>query len=308
MFVSTLAVAIALQQISIPLGRAQKVERFPAPLATFGPAFARTCEENDEWDKSAPPVRIHGNTYLVGTCGISAILITGPGGHVLIDSGTESGAEVVAANIRRLGFSLSDVRWITHSHEHHDHVGGLARLQQLTGAEVAASAQAAAVLRSGVASDGDPQKGMHGPMAPVLVDRIVGHGDKLRLGPIQLTAVATPGHTSGALSWQWVSCDGGVCRTLVFADSLTPVSRDDYRFSDHPEVIAGFREGIARVAALECDIILSPHPSATNMIRRLGGKAALFDPKGCSDYAAMRTKQLDERLAKEAAAPVAPRP
>ena len=24
-----------------------------------------------DWDKPAPPVRIHANTYLVGTCGIS---------------------------------------------------------------------------------------------------------------------------------------------------------------------------------------------------------------------------------------------
>ena len=51
-----------------------------------------------------------------------------------------------------------------------------------------------------------------------------------------LTAMATPGHTPGALSWRWESCDGGVCRTMVYADSLTPVSRDDYRFSDHPEL------------------------------------------------------------------------
>ena len=60
----------------------------------------------DEWDKPAPPVRIHANTYLVGTCGISSILITGSEGHVLIDGGTEQGADLIAANIRALGFRM----------------------------------------------------------------------------------------------------------------------------------------------------------------------------------------------------------
>jgi metallo-beta-lactamase class B len=298
---SLLALALVAQQIVVPLGGAKKAERLPAPIATAGPAFARTCKEMDEWDKPAPPVRVHGNTYYVGTCGISAILITGKDGHVLIDSGTEAGAELVSANIRRLGFKLSDVRWLLHSHEHHDHVGGLARLRQLTGALVAASANATAVLRSGVTGAGDPQFGILPRMAPVPVARILHDGDKLRLGAIQLTAFDTKGHTHGALSWQWVSCDGGVCRTFVYADSLSPVSRDDYRFSDHPPVIAAFRASIAKIAALECDILLTPHPSASNMIQRFAGKEALFDPAGCRNFAAARTKQLEERLTKEAA-------
>jgi metallo-beta-lactamase class B len=291
---------LALQQIVVPLGGAKKVERLPAPIATSGPAFARTCEGKTGWDDPAPPVRLHANTYYVGTCGISAILVTGKDGHFLIDSGTEAGAELIAANVRRLGFKLSDVRWLLHSHEHHDHVGGHARLQQLTGAQVAASANAAAVLRSGVTGEGDPQFGTLPRMSPVPVARVLKDGDRLRVGAVQLTAFETRGHTHGALSWQWVSCDGGVCRTFVFADSLSPVSRDGYRFSDKPNVVAAFRAGIAKVAALDCDILLTPHPSASNMAARFAGRAALFDPAGCRDYAAAKAKQLDERLAKEA--------
>ena len=39
--------------------------------------MGRRLRRWDEWDKPAPPVRIHGNSYLVGTCGISAILVAG---------------------------------------------------------------------------------------------------------------------------------------------------------------------------------------------------------------------------------------
>ena len=304
MFVSLafLAAAAQLNQIVIPLRKAAaQIEKPIAPIETDGPLFAAACKDWDEWDKPAPPVRIHANTFLVGTCGISAILITGSQGHVLIDGGTEAGADLIAANIRKLGFRLGDVKIILQSHEHIDHVGGIARLQQLTGAQVYASPVAAKVLATGVANAADPQAGMQKPFPAVRVDRVIEDGGTVRLVDILLTATATPGHTPGALTWHWESCKGGVCRTIVYADSLTPASRDDYRFSDHPAYLAAFRASIAKVAALDCDILLTPHPSASDMVRRLA-LAKVDDPGACRDYAAGLTKQLDERLAKEAAA------
>lgn len=111
---------------------------------------------------------------------------------------------------------------------------------------------------------------------------------------------ATPGHTPGALTWQWQSCEQRErCRTIVYSDSLSPVSRDDYRFSDHPAYLAAFRASLAKVAALDCDILLSPHPSASGMRERLL-KGDFNDPDACKDYAAGIGKRLDERLAKEA--------
>ena len=141
---------------------------------------------------------------------------------------------------------------------------------------------------------------MHKPFPAAKVDRVIRDGETVRLGNLMLTAVATPGHTPGALSWHWVSCDGGVCRSIVYADSLSPVSRDDYRFSDHPDYVAAFRASIAKVAALDCEILITPHPSASGMIKRMAARS--FDQEnGCRDYAASLTKALDERLAKEAA-------
>jgi len=295
-----LAAAAQLNQIVIPLGKPpRQVERPVAPLAETGPVFGGTCKDWDDWDKPAPPVRIHGNTYLVGTCGIAAILITGDAGDILIDGGTEAGADLIASNIRKLGFNVRDVRILLHSHEHLDHVGGIARLQRLSGAQLVASRAAADVFRTGAAGAGDPQAGTQKPFPAARVDRIIEDGGNVRLGNLSLTAVATPGHTPGALSWHWVSCDGGVCRSIVYADSLTPVSRDNYRFSDHPDYLAEFRASIAKIAALDCDILLTPHPSASNLVRRLG-RAKVEDPAACRDYATALTRQLDERLAKEA--------
>ena len=296
------AFILAAQGVVVPLGKAPRVIEQPrAPIQTAGPRWALACKDSDDWNKAAPPVRIHANTYMVGTCGISSILITGTEGHVLIDGGTEEGADLIAANIRRLGFKVEDVRFILHSHEHFDHVGGVAKLQRMSGATLVASAAAAKVFATGAAGADDPQAGMHKPFAPATVGRIVRDGEEVRLGNIMLTAMATPGHTAGALSWRWVSCDGGVCRTIVYADSLSPVSRDDFRFSDHPQYLAAYRAAIAKIAASPCEILVTPHPSASGMKERFALGEPLLDTNACKTFAADRTKALDERLAKEAA-------
>ncbi len=302
MFASAALIALAMQQISIPLQRKPRVnEPERAPIEQAGPAWAAACGESTNWDQPAPPVRIHANTYLVGTCGISAILITGSQGHVLIDGGTELGAEVIAENIAALGFKIRDIRFILTSHEHHDHVGGIARLQQLSGAAVVSSRAARSVLESGRVSRDDPQYGIIKGFAPVRVERVVADRQALLLGDLYLTPIATPGHTAGALSWRWEACAGAVCRTIVYADSLSPISSDTYRFSAHPAYLAAYRASLAKIAASRCEILLTPHPSASNMKDRMTGAAQLFDPKGCRNYAAKLGTALDERLAKEAA-------
>jgi metallo-beta-lactamase class B len=304
MFASiALSAAAQILPIVVPLQKPPpQIERPVAPIETAGPAFAAACKDWDDYDKPAPPVRIFGNTYLVGTCGISAILITGNQGDILIDGGTEKDPDLIAANIARLGVRLGDIRILLHSHEHFDHVGGLAQLQRMTGAQLYASPAAAAVLNRGTTGADDPQAGTNPPFPAASVDRLVRDQEQVRLGNIVLTAVATPGHTPGALTWHWGSCQSGVCRQIVYADSLTPKSSDSYRFSDHPAYLAAYRASLAKVAALDCDILLTPHPSASHMLDRLAGRQPLENRGACRDYAESLTKALDERLATEAAA------
>jgi metallo-beta-lactamase class B len=305
MFVSiALRAAAQLNGIVVPLGKHPRIVEQPiAPIQTAGPRWATACDgakDPDSWTKPAPPVRIHANTYLVGTCGISSILIVGDQGDILIDGGPAEAADLIADNIRRLGFSLRDIRFILTSHEHFDHAGGIAKLQELSEATVITSAPAARVIASGTPAADDPQAGLLKSFPPARVGRIVGDGEEVRLGNLMLTAIATPGHTAGALSWRWVSCDGGVCRTIVYSDSLTPVSNDTYRFSDHPAYVAAFHASIARIAASPCEILLTPHPSASDMPKRLGAGQPLLDPDACRNYAAQLSRNLDARLAKEA--------
>ncbi len=263
--------------------------------------WSKQCVDWDDWDKPGPPFRIFGNTYYVGTCGISALLIVGGKGHVLIDSGTQIGAEYIAKNIEELGFQLTDIKLLLNSHEHFDHVGGMATLQSRTGATLLTSPRAASVMRTGKVSIDDPQFGMHDDFPSVKLVELVEELQSVTLGELSFKPIFTPGHTPGAISWQWQSCQDKQCLSLVYADSLSPVSRDDYRFSDHPEYIRTYRNGLDKLAKLECDILLAPHPSASQMPRRLNAKQGLVNSSGCIDYSARVLHRLEKRLQKEAA-------
>ena len=100
-----------------------------------------------------------GNTYYVGSDGLSALLITGDAGHILLDGGLSQTAPLINANIRKVGFKTEDVKLIAVSHGHFDHGGGVASLQRFTGATVAASPATAAALRRGENTPDDPQFG-----------------------------------------------------------------------------------------------------------------------------------------------------
>ncbi len=262
-------------------------------------SWIESCEKWDLWDKPGPPFRIYGNSYYVGTCGISVILITSDEGHVLIDSGTEAGAKVVVSNIESLGFLIKDVKILLHSHEHFDHVGGMAYLQQLSGAQLLTSVKAEPVINSGVSSDDDPQKGVLEPFLAAEVGGTVLHGKAVILGDLKMTPFATPGHTPGALSWQWQSCENDACLNIVYADSLSPISSDSYLFSDHPEYVQAYRLGLETLARLDCDIVLAPHPSASQMRDRLSSQKGLIDSMGCKNYAQGVLNRLQKRLLKE---------
>ena len=108
-----------------------------------------------ERNRSMPdePFRIAGNLYYVGATGVTAFLLTGPEGHVLIDGGYPETAPLIMASIAKLGFDITDVRVLLNSHAHSDHAGGLRALQEASAAELWISEGDADVMAAGGAGD-----------------------------------------------------------------------------------------------------------------------------------------------------------
>lgn len=292
--IRTIPIAAAIAALSATAAAAQSDDA----LTRAYPAEA--CPSCAGWNEPQAPARIHGNTYYVGTRGLAAILITSPAGHVLIDGGLPSSAPLILQNVRALGFDPRDVRLILNSHAHFDHSGGIAALQRASGARVAASVPSAPVLERGNSGVDDPQHGalLDFPAVPN-VQRFA-DGETLRVGPIAVTAHLTPGHTPGGTTWTWRSCDASGCVDIVYADSQTPISADGFRFLDHPSAVAGFERGHRTLEALSCDVLVTPHPSASSLWERLAqGRGGLIDRTACQRYAATARQLLQRRLQTE---------
>ena len=232
------------------------------------------------------------------------VLITSPKGLILIDGATEKGGPIVADNIRALGFKLKDVKYILSSHAHHDHAGGISHLQKLSGATVLAGAGNVETLRTGVTPKEDPQSGTLDKFPGSAKVNSVADGEVVKLGTLAITAHSTPGHTPGGTTWSWQSCEGGRCETMVYGDSLTAISADGYRFTDHPELVATFRSSFAKVEALKCDVLIAAHPAVNDLWGRQEraakeGNSAYADNKACLALVAGARALLEKRLASE---------
>jgi metallo-beta-lactamase class B len=266
------------------------------------------CEACAAWNEPTRPFRIHGNTWYVGTRGLSAILITSPTGHILIDGALPESAPLIAASIRASGFRLEDVKLIVNSHAHYDHAGGLAALQRASGAEVALHPWSAKVLRTGTSLPDDPQFGLYLPFPGVRATRELSDLDVVRVGELALTAHFTAGHTPGGTSWSWRACDeSGKCWDFVYADSQSPISDNEFRFSAnvrYPAVLGDFDRGLARLESLPCDVLLTPHPALATIFERLsrrdaGDAEAFRAPDACRTLAAAARRRLTSRLDEE---------
>ncbi len=269
-----------------------------------GSALAQTepsCTHCAEWNQPQAPFEIYGDTYYVGPHGLSVILIASNHGLVLIDGALAESAPMVAEGIKTLGYDVKDVKLILTTHVHMDHAGGIAELQKMSGARVLGSPWSAEVLRSGGVAKDDPQYGDIRGIAPVAKVGTVKDGETVKVGPIAVTAHFTPGHTPGGVSWTWKSCEQKRCYAMVYADSVSAVAPDGYKFTAHPDVVANFEKSFRFLETVPCDVLITPHPDASDFWARVddGKREALSDPGGCKQLAADGRGGLKMRLGEE---------
>ncbi len=130
-----------------------------------------------------PVGMLHCNCSIVGDTQTSEALVIDPGDDV---------AQILAL----LGKHQLTVKAIVSTHAHIDHVGGLRKLQEATGAPVHMHADDLE-LYNALAM----QAGWLGMPTPEIakVDSFLKEGDLLRWGPFEAQVFHTPGHTRGSL-------------------------------------------------------------------------------------------------------------
>jgi len=137
--------------------------------------------------------------------GTNAFLVDGDDGMTLVDVGWGSAPAAIDAALTELRRSLRDIRRIVITHAHPDHVRGLARIRELTGAAVLIHGADADWLRLGHVPAGGRSARLPAAMdrlpvtqwTPVDPDVLLGDGDEVTAG---LRVIHTPGHSAGHIA------------------------------------------------------------------------------------------------------------
>ena len=143
-----------------------------------------------------------------GVWGANAYLLVDSGDLTLVDTGFTGRADLILEQIRKLGYSPSDVKKIIITHHHGDHTGNLAKLKRITGAEIVAHPADAPYIDGTMPQPGPARPQWLGRFLsrfswlwstePVAVDMLVNDGQELPiLGGVKI--VHTPGHTPGSI-------------------------------------------------------------------------------------------------------------
>lgn len=213
-----------------------------------------------------PPVRVIGNLYYVGTRDLASFLITTDEGHILINSGYASSVPMIRDSIEALGFDIEDIEIITTAHAHNDHVGGLAELKHLSGAETHMHGGDVPILISGGDDDYRYPGGRGLLFEPIAVDHMINDGDTIELGSTVLTVHLHAGHTKGAISFSMEVEEGGRSYDVLLANMGTVNDTVNLTYMPgYPEIVADYEKTFADQKAMNPDIWLASHAGQFNM-------------------------------------------
>jgi metallo-beta-lactamase class B len=283
--------------------------RFFAAALFLTSAFAQPAQNltTPEWTKPFPPFRIIGNVYWVGTWDLSSYLITTPAGNILINTGLADSVPQIKAGIEQLGFKLSDIKILTATHGHFDHVAGMAELKRATGARLMMSEPDAGLVESGGQSDfrfGDDPAAR---FEPATVDRRFRNGDTIQLGGVVLTAHLHPGHTKGATSFTLDvrEKDKNWRVGIINMASINPGVRLS-GMPGFPAIADAYERTFHDQKQLKIDVWLASHAAQFDLHRKYQPGDAynpdrFVDPVGFQAGVARLEKAYREQLAREQA-------
>lgn len=166
----------------------------------------RGSKRDDQAYQKIAPFKLFDNLHYVGPGYVSVWLVPTSAGIILLDTAQEPYVDHVLDSIKKSGFDVKDIKYIVLSHGHLDHVGGAARIQELSGARVVALAEDWDMIEKIGVTPG--RNGSPAPRMPKR-DMVVKEGDTLTLGNETLKFYKHPGHTAGSLSAEFTVYDNG---------------------------------------------------------------------------------------------------
>jgi len=287
-------------------GKGSDMKAMLAITLALGSAVAASATDwPASWHEPTEPFHVVGNIYYVGSKGIAAYLIVSPKGDILLDGTEAENGAMIERNIAKLGFNIRDVKVLLNNHAHFDHAGALAQLKADSGATFLASPRDKPILESGHITLENSNDLLDFP--PVKVDRVLRDGEIVRVGPIAMKAIFTPGHTPGCTSWSTTVKDHGRSLSVVFPCSITTGGNRLVGNKGYPGIVADFRHSFARLESMKADVVLPGHPDLTDVQGRAARRKddspdAFIDAGLLRKLVADSRRDFERDLAKEEAA------
>ncbi len=154
---------------------------------------------------------------------------TGSGAAAVIDPGGDP--EKILAAASRAGVKINA---IFISHGHGDHLGAAPELAEASGAPIYGSAEVKEMLAEPgrhTLFPGMPE------VSPARVDRVLSGGENIAIGGMEVSAIATPGHSRGSLTY--FATSSLFCGDLLFHGS---VGRTDLPGGSFEELAASVKK------------------------------------------------------------------
>jgi glyoxylase-like metal-dependent hydrolase (beta-lactamase superfamily II) len=173
----------------------------------------------------------------------------------LIDIGYEDSVDECLEIIRQLDFPFSKCVTLIASHADVDHIQGFAKAKQLLKTTVTCHPLAAQPLEAGdkLATYAEiSAQNIHLEMPPVKVERLVGDGDRIRVGSLDLEVWHTPGHTNGQLAFR-------LGNLLFSGDNLFRDGCVGAIDAHHGSSIQDFIKSLQRIRASDVEWLLPSH-------------------------------------------------
>lgn len=221
-----------------------------------------------EWSQPYEPFRIVGNLYYVGTYDLASYFIVTDKGNILINTGLADSYPKIKANIEKLGFRYKDIKILTLTQAHFDHMGAMADIKRDTGAKLYVDKAELAELKSGGKSD--YELGKYGvTFKPLTPDFLLNDKDKIKLGNTTLTLLHHPGHTKGSCSFILETKDKD--RTYKILIANMPSIIIDHKFSDvhtYPNMQKDYAYTLDAMKKLDFDIWVASHASQFDLHKK----------------------------------------
>ena len=243
------------------------------------------------WEGYMEPFRLWGNIYFVGTKPASTHVIDTGAGLIMIDSGYQHSLYLVLENMRKVGLDPMDIKYIVHTHGHIDHCGATRALVEMTGAKTFLGEADKDYVNGVLDLSCARELGLE--LETFEADVLINDGDTITLGNTTLTAIATPGHTPGAMTYVFETEQDG--RKLIAGihggAGLNAVKK---RFLDKYNLPYTYQEdylaSAIRLKTLKVDIYLGNHVGQNQTPQKYqrlmeGDKDAFVDPTGLAEFA-----------------------